>query len=144
MRKTNTGFGNDEIVTVCHTYYEKVVTAPLVFHTKGAHPWRSKLVTLGEEVRRRLRNMDVRHTLQDKLAVIGKFLQKMADSGYDSGTRGEVVKSEIKKYFREVNAAKKGGTSIYSSREEIEKKKVASKLLNRQWFKQRRGGSKER
>jgi len=60
-----------------------------------------------------MRNMDVRHAQQERLEIIGKFLQKMADSDYDSSTRGEVVKSAVRKYFREVNAAMKGGTSIY-------------------------------
>ena len=41
-----------------HTFHEKEVTSPLVIHAKGAHTWRSKLVTLAEEVRRRLCNMD--------------------------------------------------------------------------------------
>ena len=36
-----------------HTFYEKEVTSPIVFHARGAHTWRSKLVTLLEEVNRK-------------------------------------------------------------------------------------------
>ena len=46
---THTRTRND---VIRHTYYEKDVTSSLMFHAKGAHTWRSKLVTLGEEVRR--------------------------------------------------------------------------------------------
>ena len=53
-----------------HTFYQKATTSPLVFHAKGDHIWRSKLVTLDEEVRRRLRNMDTRHSNEEKLEVI--------------------------------------------------------------------------
>ena len=64
-----------------HTYYEKEVTSPLVFHSKGAHPWRSKLVTLGEEVRRRMRNADRRHTKEEILMILEKFSQKCWTTG---------------------------------------------------------------
>ena len=35
----------EEGVTIRHTFFEKDVSSPLVFHAKGAHTWRSKLVT---------------------------------------------------------------------------------------------------
>ena len=76
-------------------YYEKEVTSPLVFHAKGAHTWRSKIVTLGEEVRRRLRNTDTGHSKEEVLGILKKFSQKMIDSGYDLGSRQEILKSGI-------------------------------------------------
>ena len=59
-----------------HTFYEKEVTSPIVFHARGAHTWRSKLVTLLEEVNRRLRNMDRKHPRKDVLEVLRKFAHK--------------------------------------------------------------------
>ena len=41
-----------------HTFYQKPTTSPLVFHANGAHSWRSKIITLAEELRRRMLHMD--------------------------------------------------------------------------------------
>ena len=38
--------------TVRHGFYEKTMASPIVFHRRSAYSWRSKIVTLGEEVRR--------------------------------------------------------------------------------------------
>ena len=46
---------------------------------------------MAEELRRRMKNMDNLHTEAKKLEVIEKFLQKMSDSGYNPGTRAEVL-----------------------------------------------------
>ena len=53
--------GQNGANTIRHTFYDKDVASPLVFHSRGAHTWRSKLVTLAEEIRRRLKNMDRAH-----------------------------------------------------------------------------------
>ena len=82
---------NEGCAVIRHTFYEKDVTLPLVIHTKGAHTWRSKLVTLGEEVRRRLRNMDAIHSNTQILEILRVFLQKLVDSGYDLTSRQEII-----------------------------------------------------
>ena len=84
--------GEDGIAVVRHTFYEKDVSAPLVFHAKGAHTWRSKLVTLSEEVRRRLRNTDRLHTEAEVVQMIATFAQKLIDSHYDTSARQEIIK----------------------------------------------------
>lgn len=38
-----------------HTIYEKEISAPLLFHTKASHSWRTKIVVLSEELRKRIR-----------------------------------------------------------------------------------------
>ena len=52
--------------TIRHTFFQKSVTLPLVFHAQGAHSWRSKLITLAEELRRRFLYMDANHTWEIK------------------------------------------------------------------------------
>ena len=71
--KETAGDGN---ILIRHTFYEKEVTSPLVFHAKGAYTWRSKLVTLAEEVTRRLRNMDRVHERTEILEVLKRFSKK--------------------------------------------------------------------
>ena len=51
----------DGSTKIRHTFYEKKVMSPLVFHTKDTFSWRSKIVTLSEKVTRRLRNIDQDH-----------------------------------------------------------------------------------
>ena len=41
-----------------HTYYEKTVTSPLVFHSRGACPTKQKIIILAEETKRHLYNQD--------------------------------------------------------------------------------------
>ena len=78
------GSGN---LKIRHTFYEKAVTAPTVFHSRAAYNWRSKLVTLSEEMRRRMRNMDADHKQEEVLEVARKFTIKMANSGYNHCTQ---------------------------------------------------------
>ena len=89
-----------------------------------------------------MKNMDYFHTEAEKLEVIEKFLQKMSDSEYNPGTKAEVLKSALRKFYRQVMEAERKGRSIYCSREEIDRNKAALALLNRPWFKQKRGGAK--
>ena len=42
------------------------------------------MVTLVEEMRRRYRYMDRKHTQQETIEVARKFITKMANSGYDT------------------------------------------------------------
>ena len=88
-----TSNGRENVSRLRHTYYEKEITTPLVFHSARAQSWRSKLVTLLEEMMRRLLNMDVYHFIEEKEKVLTHFLQKLADSGYTHPARVKIVKS---------------------------------------------------
>ena len=80
------------------------------------------MVTLSEEVRRRLRNTDRTHSEKELLEIIRKFTQKMADSGYEEGTRMEVLKSAVTRHLRQVEDWRRGGPSLYDERgEDIQK-----------------------
>ena len=114
--------GSEGAVIIRHTFYEKSVTAPLVFHSKSAHTWRSKLVTLAEEVRRRLRNTDKRHSRTEILIILKTFSQKMIDSGYEVSSRQKILRSGIRKFYREVEQARKEGRSIYRTRDKMNKR----------------------
>ena len=78
-----------------YTFYEKPATAPLVFHARGAHPWRTKLQTLALEVDRRMCNMDRLATTDDRNEVLKTFIRKLKDSGYDHPTRVEILTSGL-------------------------------------------------
>ena len=64
-------------IKIRQSFSEKEVTLPLVFHSKERHTLRLKLVTLSEEVRRRLRNKERDHTKPQVEEILVKFCQKM-------------------------------------------------------------------
>ena len=79
------GPGNGDCIR--HTFYAKPSASPKVFHGQGAYPWRLKLVTLAEEVTRRMVNMDREHSVSQRVAVIEKFCTMMEDSLYNTSAR---------------------------------------------------------
>ena len=112
-----------------------------MFHAKGAHTWRSKLVTLGEETRRRMRNTDRYHNRRDILEILKKFSQKLTDSGYDASSRQEILRSGLRKSYRDFAQAKRDGVSVYRTRQQMDKKRELKTLMNKPWFRRVRGGS---
>ena len=48
----------DGSMRVIYSFFKKEMVAPTVFHAMGAHGWRSKIVTMTDELRRRLLKMD--------------------------------------------------------------------------------------
>ena len=98
-------------------------------------------MTLGEEVRRRLRNTDRHHSETDLVGILTTFSQKLIDSQYDTLSRQEVLKSGIRKYFREMASAVKAGNSLYRTRKEMDGKKEIMSLMNKPWFRRMRGGN---
>ena len=55
-----------------HTFYVNDINSSLVFHAKGAHTWRSKLITLAMALRRCLRYIDQSHSQGEVLDIIRK------------------------------------------------------------------------
>lgn len=125
-----------------HSFYQKPTTSPLVFHSEGAHSSKSKILTLSEELHRRLLNMDTYHSWDDQKEVIVDFIQKMCDSGYDHPTRMEVILSGVKKYYRQVVEQETGGRRLYRSQEHMASSRKLKSLKNKTWFRNKRGGSK--
>ena len=124
-----------------HSFFEKPITSPLVFHGRGACASRQKIVTLSEEIKRRMLNMDPVHTKEERLQIILKFSQKMVDSGYVSDTRKEILISGITRYYRLVLQDIAGKRNLYRSTEELKAGREKKSLLVRTWFKTQRGGT---
>ena len=64
----------------------------------------------------------------------------MADSGYQHPVRKEVIKSALTKFYRQILEQETGGRQLYRSAEEMVEGRRLKTLLNRTWFKSRRGG----
>ena len=107
----------EDFSIICHTFFQKPMTSPLVFYAAGVHNLKSKIITLSEELRRRYLHMDRRHSNGDRETVIKDFLQKMADSGYSHEARREVIASATRKYCRQLMDQMAGGQRIYRTSE---------------------------
>ena len=127
---------------VRHGFYEKPSSSPTVFHGRGATSTKSKIITLAEEVKRRLLNMDRSHGKEERIQELKRFSQKMVDSAYGKDTRKEVITSGIKRYSRLVLQELAGVRKVYRSREEMKEGRRLKSLWNRTWYKSRRGGTK--
>ena len=99
---------------------------------------------MGEEVRRRMRNTDRYHTRTEILDILRKFSQKMTDSGYDVSSRQEILRSGLRKTYRDLAQAKREGVSVYRTRQQMNKKREIKNLLDRPWFRRKRGGTQTR
>ena len=131
-----------EGMLIRHGFYEKPSSSPTVFHGRGATSTRSKIITLAEEVKRRLLNMDRSHGKEERKQEIKKFSQKMVDSAYGKETRKEIITSGVKRYFRLVLQELAGVRKVYRSREDMKEGRRLKSLWNRTWFKSRRGGTR--
>ena len=56
---------------------------------------RQKIVKLLEEVKRRIVNMDGRHSMEERLKVLKRFSQKLTGSCYSQEVRQEILKSGL-------------------------------------------------
>ena len=45
------------VFRIIHTFYERDILAPLVFHLKSSHTWQTMIVVLAGDIRRNLRNI---------------------------------------------------------------------------------------
>ena len=68
----------------------------------------------------------------------------LADSGYDAASRQEILRSGIRKHYRDLAKATKEGSSIYRTRVQMNKEKELKTLLDKPWFRRMRGGTKLR
>ena len=53
--------------------------------------------------------MDRHHSLNGVIGVMDLFLQKLIDIGYETSSREEIIKSGIRKYFRDLARAHREG-----------------------------------
>ena len=127
-------------VVIRHTFYQKATTSPLVFNAGGAYGWKPKITTLSEELGRRLVNMDLLHTDEERKEIVVDFIQKLNDSGYRHIHRQEILRSGCRKYYRRLIQHVTGGRKLYRAEEEMKASRIVKKLQNQTWFKSQRGG----
>ena len=120
--------GNHQVIR--HTFFEKETASPLVFNASSAYGWKAKITTLAEELRRRLTNMDKLHNEEEMEAVVGKFLQKLTDSGYKNSHRKEIIRSGCINFCRRQIEDRTGGKKLYRTETQMKEARKTKKHSN--------------
>ena len=85
--------------------------------------------------------MDYKHTDQEILSIVSKFLQKMEDSHYRKPAREEIIRSAVKKYWRMRLQEVIGVRDMNRTREDMNKEGRFKQMRTQTQFKSRRRGS---
>ena len=100
--------------TINHTYYEKEMRSQLLIPERSAMPTRQKMSILGNELVRRLSNMNAEKVDDgEKIAIVEHFTTQLKTSGYDRRQAREVVMSGIKGWMNRRERRKKLGQEFY-------------------------------
>ena len=137
--KDEDGLGAD---LVCWMFFEKTSASSKVLRASSAYTWRNKLVTMANEVFRRMRNSSRQLTLKTKLGLMTTFTDKMRNSGYSQGSVNGILESGLQHYYRKLVVDLQGGPKINRRNDtnemETRRKKMTTKNT---WFRKRGGQS---
>ena len=100
-----------------------------------------QLMGLFHSYRVRLLHIDYKHTDQEILSIVSKFLQKMEDSHYRKPAREEIIRSAVKKYWRMRLQEVIGVRDMNRTREDMNKEGRFKQMRTQTQFKSRRRGS---
>ena len=100
------------------------------------------MVTMANEVFRRMRNSSRQLTLKTKLGLMTTFMDKMRNSGYSQGSVNGILESGLQHYYRKLVVDLQGGPKINRRNDtnemETRRKKMTTKNT---WFRKRGGQS---
>ena len=83
-----------------HSYYEKPITSKKMMMEKSAHPMRSKMAVLSQEVIRRMRNTSLKLPMSERIRILDQMMIKLRASGYNESQRYEILYSGMLGYCR--------------------------------------------
>ena len=81
-----------------NTFYEKEMSAKTVIHRDLALSENSKMASLSQNVVRHMRNTSERFDISERVKVVNKFTQRMANSRYSKQQAKRVIISGLKGY----------------------------------------------
>ena len=117
------------------SFYEKPTASGTVLRASSAYTWRSKLVTLGMETFRRMRNSSRHLELTSRVDILCKFVLKMRKSGHVQATVEGVLVSGLTMYYRKLRTDLQGGPPLNRRNQGDVISKRRSKLgASESWF----------
>ena len=96
-----------------NTFFEKEMSAKMVIHKDSALPENSKIASLSQNVVRHIRNTSERLEVKDRVTVLNKFTQRMANSGYSKAQARRVIVFGLKGYEAARKRAEKSGVRMH-------------------------------
>ena len=72
------------------------------------------------EVFRKLRNCSMQLDKEEKVRILGKFVEKLHRSGYNKNARANIIKSGVTYFYRKMSIQLQGGPSV-NMRSELHK-----------------------
>jgi hypothetical protein len=127
-----------------YSFFEKPTASNRCLQEDTALNQNSLIMALSNEVGRRLDNCSPTVPIQDKVAILDTFSQKMINSGHSIKTVRVILMGGIKGFQRRVARSQERGEPIHRSSNQSAKARRTKKLLARtQWFRKDEGSSKE-
>ena len=122
---------------MCWEFYQKPVASNLCLEARSALPWKVKIMTLVNDIERRMRNCD-RDLPMDRRAVhLTEAMAKMARSGYSEEVRAEVLVAGLKAYYRNIEREEQGAGRVNRpATEGADKRRAPQYLGSKTWYKE--------
>ena len=103
-----------------------------------------KLVTMGNEIFRRIRNSSRQLTTEARFRVLQDFIDKLHKSGYSKSTIAGIITLGLKCYFRKLTIDLEGGPPVnqrdHSKKMRRRREKMGAK---NNCYNRKRGGNQE-
>jgi hypothetical protein len=121
---------------VLYSFFEKPMVCNQVLQKSTALAEDTKVSSLVQEVYRRMSNVSELVELEERLAVIDRFGQKMCNSGYGMEQTRRIIVSGLKGYEGRVRQQKDGGREIHEGAANSQNARYKKKLTGKvSWFK---------
>jgi hypothetical protein len=130
------GLGNK----VLYSYFEKPMASNQVLQKDTAMPEDQKMSSLNTEVVRRMQNTSELLPIEDRVAVVDNFCQKLANSGYRLHQIRKIVVGGLIGYEKRLEQSRKpvseGWRALHENAAASQGKRDRKKLMGKQtWFK---------
>ena len=131
--------------TLNHSYFQKQMKTPFVVMSRGAMPINQKIQILGNELTRRLSNVNkegVGH--KEILEIIEQFTQELKNSEYNNKQAREIITSGIRGWARKMARRQRDGQEFYRHSGTTLQARIKKKLIEREtWYKNRQEDSED-
>ena len=94
---------------VLNTFFEKEMSAKTVIHRDSALSKNKKMASFSQNMVRHMRNTSERLPIEERVLVVNKFIQRMANSSYTREQARKVIVSGLRGYEAARKRAAKTG-----------------------------------
>ena len=131
--------------TLNHSYFQKQMKTPYVIMARSAMPIQQKIQILGNELTRRLSNVNKERVGQEEiLEIIEQFTKELKNSEYTCKQAKEIITSGIRGWARKIARRQRDGQEFYRHSKTTLQTRIKKKLIEREtWYKNRQEDSED-